>query len=119
MVGLRFLGGSGMWMRGYVKLQRADLDIYLVEICISSLDAFMRADIKDYDQYVFTVISKIVNEGQDSSTTLQQSTGIPVSIILHILDLLEDRGLLQSVGPAGFPVKKIITVSAGLRRMLR
>ena len=105
--------------RGYAKLKRGGPDIYLVELNTFSLDEFMRSEVKDYDQHLLTVISKIVNEKQDSSTALHESTGIPVSVILHILDFLESRGLLQSAGPAGFPVRKIVTVSAELRRMLR
>ncbi|SRR6266700_8100832 len=71
--------------RGYAKLHRAGHDICLVELYTFSLDEFMRAEVKDYAQHVATVISKIVNEKQDSNTALHDNTGIPVAIILHIL----------------------------------
>ncbi len=105
--------------RGYANVKRAGHDIYLVELYTFSLDEFMRTEVKEYDHHIATLISKIVNENQDSSTALHESTGIPISIILHILDLLENRALLRSVGPAGLPVLKIVSVSAELKRLLR
>jgi hypothetical protein len=104
--------------RGYADIKRAAQTVYLAEIYPHSLEQFMRAEIPDYPEILTAVISKIVNEKQDTTTALHESTGAPVPVILHILDLLEAQGLLESVGPAGLPVRKIVTVSAELKRLL-
>lgn len=105
--------------RGYANIKRAGQTVYLAELYPNSLEQFIRAEFPAYPEMLSTVISKIVNENQDTTTALHESTGIPVPVILHILDLLEVQGLLKSVGPAGFPVRKITTVSVELKRMLR
>lgn len=105
--------------RGYVKITHAGHMVYLAEVYSYSLDQFMRAEVKDYEHHVNTIISKIVNEDYDSSSALHENTGISLPIILHVLDLLENRGLIKTVGPAGFAILKIVTVSPELKRMLR
>ena len=105
--------------RGYAKITHAGHMVYLAELYSYSLDQFMRAEVKDYEHHVNTITSKIVNEDFDCSSTLHENTGISVPIILHVLDLLENKGLIKTAGPAGFAILKIITVSPELKRMLR
>ena len=105
--------------RGHAEIKRAGQTVYLAEIYAHSLEQFMRAEVPDYARSLATVISKIVNENQDTTTALHETTGFPVPVILHMLHLLETQGLLHSVGPAGFPARKITSVSVELKRMLR
>lgn len=106
--------------RGYIHTKAiAGGGIWGIELQSHTLDAFMRIEVKDYELNIVSIISKIVNEKQDTSDALHVSTGIALPIILNVLDLLCDRGLLEQIAPAGLPVRKITKFSPELKRMLR
>jgi len=103
---------------GCLRAKRAAGDIWLVELSTFSLDGYMRATIQDFDQQILTVVAQIVNEKKDDTTSLGKATGLPNAVILHILDVLEQQGFLKTAGPAGFPVRKVFSVSGRLGRIL-
>lgn len=105
--------------RGYIKTSTIQgYQIWGIQLYPFSLDAFIRTEVQDYDWQLVTILSKIVNEDQSTSTEIHESTKITIPIILHALDLLKSKGLITLTGPAGFPIRIITSVSPELKRIL-
>jgi TIR domain-containing protein len=112
---LRILAG-----RGFISISTIQREtIWGIDLKSHSLDAFMRLDLPDYDRKVLDIISAIVNEGLNANEPLHKRTAIAMPIILHVLTLLNDKGLIDVTGPAGFPILHITRVSPELKRILR
>jgi hypothetical protein len=106
--------------RGYIGVKKiGGVRIWGIQLYSFSLDAFVRVEVPDYGEKLVTIISKIVNESVDTNSVLQETTGIPMPVVLHVLDLMEEKGLLRQTGPAGLPFRKILQVSPELKRILR
>ena len=108
-----------MASRGNLKADRGGMRVYFIEIYTATIDLYLQAICPEYFQQLTTVISEIVNAQLDTTTALQEKTGIPMPVVLHFVNLLEKRGLLNSAGPAGLPARKITRVSAELKRLVR
>jgi len=107
-----------MAARCLLKADRAGMRVCFFELYASSIDAYLRATHPGYEQQLATIISEIVNAKLDTTDALQAKTGIPMPVVLHFVNFLENLGLLNSAGPAGLPSRKITRVSAGLKRLL-
>ncbi len=105
--------------RGYIGTERVlGGQIVLVRMCPSSADAFLRHDMGDYEQVVATLVSKIVNEGIATNSALHQQTGVPLSVVNHMLEFFEGRGLVKLVKALG-GFREVVDVSPEFKRILR
>lgn len=105
--------------RGFIETKAiAGGDIWGIKLYSFSLHAFLCVAMREYDSMVIKIISQIVNQEQTNSKALQENTGIPLPIVLHVLRFLRDKGLLQLTGPAGFAFFHAFNVSPELKRIL-
>lgn len=106
--------------RGYIKLERViggDVEYEAVELYTASLDSFFRKEVPDYNQIIMTLASNIINENILTNEELIDKTHIQPSIVNHVLNLFELRGLVELAKTIG--ATHIVSVSAELKRMLR
>lgn len=105
--------------RDYIGTERAiGGQIIAVRMYPLSADAFLRHDLHDYDQVVATIASKIINEAITNNSALHQQTGVPLSLVNHMLEVFKGRGLVKLVKALG-GFRQVIWVSPEFKRMLR
>lgn len=92
--------------------------ITAVEVPSRTLEFYCKRCVKNYNQYVLSVISSIVNEGKIENIVISDSTGIPVGIVTHILNFLSAIGKIKTTTAMGGIVLVHPTNLSELKRML-
>ena len=104
--------------RGYINATRTiGGPIPLFDVTTWGFDQYVKSYISDYDNYFNDVCLKILNENMHSNIILAQSENISVTIVNHILNVLESRRLVKLTKGIGGPVL-IVDISPELKRML-
>jgi len=106
--------------RGYIKLEReigGSDEFGAIELYTSALDIFFRNELPGYNDMIVNLASKVVNEGMKTNDALQNATGVTPAVVNHVLDLFEQRGLVDLAKTIG--ATHIVSVSPALKRMLR
>jgi hypothetical protein len=81
------------------------------------LDSYAESYISDYSEVLDKAVSLIVNEGANSNAAIQEKLNKPITIINHILNVLESKEHVKLSKTIGGLVH-IFNVSASLRRAL-
>lgn len=84
----------------------------------SGIETYSRVFVEGYDRMRQTVISRLAGGPQDHGTDeeLATATGVPRLLVLHLLRILDSRGLLHLSQPHG-PWAHFHSISPKLRRM--
>jgi hypothetical protein len=101
---------------GYIKIPgRIGGSHY--QITTTGFDAYANACIPDYQNIIKTVAFAIVNKGLQSNIELQQELNNPLTLIDHILDILEINNYVSLSRSSGV-LTRIYIVSPALKRSL-
>ncbi len=108
--------------KGYIEGKyasgRRSPSFFLITVC--GFEEYARAYIGDYDSIVESVVSQIVNHNKTDNRTISQALGQPKMIVNHILEVLENNGVIKVARRAANGLLiRINRVSPELRRMLR
>jgi len=105
--------------RGYLidKLNEGGT-ISAVEIPSTILEFYCEKCVNNYDQYVLSVISSIVNEKKIENNAISDYTGISVGIVTHILNYLSTIGKIGITTGMGGIVSVHPNNLSELKRML-
>jgi len=105
--------------RGYIKATRVmGGNIPHFSITVYGFDEYARVNIDDYDSILESVAFQIVNLNKMDNSSISASLNQPQMIIDHILDVLDNKGLIKVSKTMGGGVH-IFNVSPELKRMLR
>jgi len=86
-------------------------------ITVSGFDKYARVYIDDYDSIFESVAFQIVNLNNMDNKSILTSLNQPQMVVDHILDVLENKGLIRLSKPHGGV--SVSDVSPELKRMLR
>lgn len=104
---------------GYIKTQKVlDGKIPFFSITTWGFDEYLRVKLDDYDSLINSVAFTIVNKKIMDSQTIIAELGQPQLIIDHILNVLNNKGLItlqKAIGGISF----ISQISPKLKRILR
>lgn len=106
--------------RGYLKIEPVvgnNREFSALELYTLPLDAFMRIEIPEYNSMVVRLASTIVNKVVSTNIELYDASGIPQSVVDHILDLFEQKGLIELARTIG--ATHIVSIFPELKRMLQ
>lgn len=108
--------------RGYIELTEfLGGHVGSLEITPMGFDLYARNCIGDYDEKVNQVALYLTNRsvgGQANSGTVATDLHMPLTIVMHIFNLFESRGLLEQIHGIGGP-PHAWNISPELKRILR
>lgn len=80
-------------------------------------DTFIRQKYHDYDLIVKDIGFKVINEGMKTAHELSHALNIPIALVDHIIESLENNNLVKSAKSIG-GIRQIYHISAELKRRL-
>lgn len=102
---------------GFIEIHRTLGGWGPFKITLHGFNEYLKTYVDNYDEIIEKVIISIVNEGVNDNFTLQEKLNQPISIINHVLDLLENNSHIKQVKVLGGGCR-IHHVAPTLKRML-
>jgi len=105
--------------KGYIEATRViGPEIPFFIITTYGFEQYAEGYIDNYDSIVRDIVSDIVNNGSTDSDSISASLNQPHMLVMHVLNLLDSRGLLRIVREAGSSTVYFYNMSPELKRMI-